>query len=340
MTNNIKMLFKPSNIVLIVFGILFTVFVPMFLTGYSYNVINVALIYTLSVYGASVIMGMGGQASFSLVFFLGIGAYYAANLTKGRLGLMLSPELVLLSAPIIAGIIGFVLGLVLFRLRGLFFVFGSLGVVSIAYIFFSNYNPLFGGQNGINRIPTLSIGSFKFDSNLKWFYLLVMTAVIGYIVVERIRHTKLGRSLASVKDNETTALSLGVNVFMTKVYAFAISAMFAGLSGALYAMQSGYISGGLFTTDKAITFIIMLVMGGLNHTIGAIIGSILVMALPEIFRVLKDYLNIAYGLSIILLMAVQPSGIAGLGVKIAYMWARITGGKKKILLTKRNGEGI
>ena len=187
----------------------------------------------------------------------------------------------------------------------------------------------FGGPNGINGIPTLSIGNFVFDTDIKWLYLLIITTVLGYIIVERIRNTKLGRSLASIRDNETAALTLGVNVYMTKVFAFTIQAVFCGCAGALYAMQHGFISADLFTFSNATLVVIMLMMGGMNHTVGAIIGALLVSILPEAFRGLKDYLQLAYGIVIILLMVFMPSGIAGMGEKIANMVKKTTVNPKR-----------
>ena len=260
---------------------------------------------------------------------MGFGAYYAADLSLGRLGVSCSSIIILITVPIVVGLIGFIFGLILFRLKGRFFVFATLGVVSIAFVFFHNNKLLFGGVNGIPGIPTISIGAFKFNTNLKWFYLLVALIVIGYIIVERIRNTKLGRSLASVKDNEIAALSLGVNVYMTKVIALTISAAFAGLAGSLYAMQSGFIEASIFNVTMGSRIIIMLALGGLTNTIGAVIGALVVSCLPEIFRSLKDFLNLAYGLAIILLMVFQPTGIAGMGIKIANLMKKISGCLKR-----------
>ncbi len=311
-----KGLFKPSSIVLILFGVLFTVFVPQLLNGYSFNIVNNALVYLLCVYGASIYAGMSGQMSLAFITFMGFGAYYAANLCTGRLGMSLSPIAVLLTAPIFVGLISFILGLILTRLKNVFFVFGTLGVVQIMYVFFQNNVPVFGGSMGIASIPTLSIGAFKFDSNQKWIYLLIATAVLGYIIVERVRNSKMGRSLASIKDNEIAAYCMGVNVFMTKVYAFTIAGVFCGLAGAMYAMMTGFVSADLFKINNSFLIIIMLMLGGMNHTVGAVIGALVVSILPETFRSLKSFLMLSYGLVIILLMVFMPSGLAGMGVKI------------------------
>ena len=313
----IKNAFPLSAAALILLALAFTIICPRILGGYAFNVLNVALIYALAVYGASILTGMCGQMSFAYVTFIGLGAYYAANLSAARLGAQLSPLSILLTVPVVTGIIGLLLGLVLFRLKGSFFVFGTLGLVNIASIFFGNYIPLFNGPNGIAAIPRLTVGSLEFKTNEQWFYLLMALCVVGYIVVERIRNTKFGRSMASVKDNEVAALSMGVNVYATKVFAFGLSAAFCGLAGALYALQSGFVGATLFNYASSTKIIIMLTMGGMNHTIGAVIGSIVVSALPELFRGLQAFLQLAFGLVVILLMVFKPSGISGMAHGIA-----------------------
>lgn len=313
MTQRKRFLKKPSHLILPLCVALLAAIGPNVFTGYSFNVVNVALIYVLCVYGASIITGMGGQMCFALITFMGIGAYYAANMSMGRLGVTLSTPVILLTVPFVAGAAGLLLGLILFRLQGTFFVLGTMGVVNITYVIFYNSVPLFGGPTGITGVPSPDLWGLKIDSNTKWFYLLLVMTCLGYLVVERIRNTKLGRSLASLRDNDTAALSLGVNVYWTKVLAFTIAAVFCGISGSLYAMQAGFVCGDLFSVTSGTRLMIMLMMGGIDKTIGAVIGAVLVSSLPEIFRNLKDYLNFTYGLALILLMVFQPGGISGMG---------------------------
>ena len=304
---------NPTALVFIAFMLLAALIAPSFLSGYTYNVVIVALIYAICVYGATIVTGMGGVISFAYITFFGFGAYWAANLTTGRwFEVTLSPFIALITAPIAVAIIGYLTGLVLFKLKGSFFVFGTIGFVNVAYVFFGNYVPIFGGASGIKHIPTLSIGSFVCDDYNKWFYVLVFIVMIAYLVVERIRRSRLGRALAAIKDNETAAMAFGIDVYKTKIYAFSIASAFCGLSGALYAMQARYISSELFSINGSYNIIIMLVLGGMNNTGGAVIGALLVRALPEIFRSLKSFLQLAYGVGIILIVVFMPNGLASL----------------------------
>lgn len=298
--------------VLIVATVLALIFVPMLCTNYMIRVINYALFGAILAYGISILLGMGGQLSFASIAFMGIGAFVIANLCTDRLGLRMAPMAALLIAVASCIILGFLMGLVLFKLKGTFFTFGTIAVVSMAYTFFLNYKPLFGGAEGISNIASFSVFGYTLTENSQWFVLLLILTLLTALAVERIRVTKLGRSLASIRDNETAAKTLGVNVYKTKVYAFTIAAGLAGLSGALYAFQGNYAVSDMFTYDNATTYIIMCMLGGVNNSVGILIGSLLVKIVPEVFRQFDRYVQFFWGVLIVLLMIFMPDGVMGL----------------------------
>lgn len=170
---------------------------PTFLNRYSLGVVNTALIYGMAGWGISVLLGMGGQLSFASISFMGIGGYAVANFCTGRLPFTLPPLAALFASLVVCGIFAWVLGLILFKLKGTYFTFATIALVQVAFTFFNNYRPLFGGPDGINGIPTLSVGGAELSGYNHWFYFLVVLLVVLGIVVERIRRTQLGRSLAS-----------------------------------------------------------------------------------------------------------------------------------------------
>lgn len=314
-----------SVIAILLASLIFVIFVPLVFHGYSLMVINIALIYAIITLGISIMLGMGGQLSFAGLAFMGAGAYFVANMTTGRLGFTLPSLVALLLAPLFTGVIGYVLGRILLNLKGSYFTFATIALVQVAYSFFMNYRPLFGGPDGISGIPSLAVGGFQLDSYSKWFYFLVFVIVILALIVDRIRKTSFGRSLASVRDNDTAALTLGVNVYMTKVYAFMISAVLGGLAGGLYVLQGNFVASDLFAWQNATQFIIMAMVGGINSTFGSIVGSVLITILPETFRSLEKYLQLFYGLSVILLMVFMPMGLAGVTASIKNKFQRING---------------
>jgi branched-chain amino acid transport system permease protein len=116
----------------------------------------------------------------------------------------------------------------------------------------------------------------------------------------------------AIRDSEVAALTLGVDVYRTKIIGFTISGALAGFSGALYALHNGVVSASLFTFDVQLSLLMMVMLGGVQHASGALIGAFLVKVLPELSRVLDKYLNTFYGIMIILLMIFMPMGITGI----------------------------
>ncbi|MCC8190251.1 MAG: branched-chain amino acid ABC transporter permease, partial [Planctomycetes bacterium] len=291
--------------------VLFVLLVPRVTSGYSMMTMNVAIINFIAALGLSVMLGMGGLLSFATVSMMGIGAYFTANLTSGRLGFAIDTMAALAVAVVASGIAALIIGMILLRMKGTYFTFATIGLVQVTWSVYLNYKPLCGGPDGISSIPTLSFFGFTPTDYQEWFYLLMGIAVATGVIIERIRTTSLGRSLASVRDNEIAANTLGVNVYMTKVWAFVIAGMLAGLAGSLYAMHMKFISSDLFTFDISTTYVIMVMLGGVNSTPGVFVGAILVMMMPEWLRFMERYLKLMWGIGVILLMMFMPMGLAG-----------------------------
>lgn len=286
---------------------------PMVTSGYSIMVLNIAIINYIAALGLSIMLGLCGLLSFATVSFMGLGAYIVANLTTGRhegFAIGTLPALVIAVAG--AGVIALVIGMILLRLRGTYFTFATIGLVQVTWAIFYNYKPLCGGPDGISGIPTINVFGFSPANYNEWFSLLMVVAVAVGLLVERIRRTGFGRSLSSIRDNEIAANTLGVNVYMTKVWAFVIAGMLAALAGSLYVMHIKFVSGDVFTFDMSTTFVIMVMLGGVNSTPGVFVGAVLVMMMPEWLRWMERYLKLLYGIGVILLMMFMPMGLAGM----------------------------
>ena len=295
--------------------------------GHSLRIVNLSLIYAIVALGLVIMLGMTGMLSFAGISFMGVGAYVIANLCTGRHGVTVGSLPGLLIAMVISGVIGCAIGFALLRLKGTFFTFSTIALVQIFQTLFINYVPLFGGSSGISGIPTFSVGSFVIKGYSKWFIFVAVIVGVIAVLVERIGRTRLGRALYSIRDDEIVANSLGINVFRTKLIAFTLQAVLCGLAGGLYAMQNSYIGSDIFTWTKGTSIVIMAMVGGINNPLGAIIGSIIVTALPEIFRSFQQYLRLIYGVAIILLMIFMPDGIMGIGAMVRTLLAK--GSKKR-----------
>lgn len=306
-----KKLFKSKEFLIIIGALVFASITSLITNNYSMGVMNLVIIYFIAALGLTILIGMAGQVSFAVVAFLGFGSYSYAILTKN---FSVYPLLAVVLGTILTAIFGYILGMILFRLKGTYFTFATIGFVQIMANIYLNWEAVTGGPNGITAIPNLTIGGIGPKNPIQWFYLLIVLGVIALFLVENIRKTSLGRSLAAVRDNEIAAMSLGVDVYKTKVIAFAIAAALAGFAGTLLAPHNKAISAYLYTYDLTINYIIMVMLGGVNSTIGTFVGSFLVTMLPETLRVLNEYMRLIYGVAIILLMIFMPMGLSG-GIK-------------------------
>jgi len=272
------------------------------------NVFNTALIFFFCVAGQYIMLGLGGMLGMCSITFLGLGAFLCAYLNT-RCAIPVIPSILL--GTFASGLLALFLGLLLLKLDGPYFVFGTIGVVYIGTSIFQNFTAFTGGPNGISGIGKLSLLGYTFSTFKAWVPLLGALVMLLLFLLYRIKNTSFGRGLMAVRDDETAAFSLGINVYRTKVIAFAVAGLLAGFGGGLYAVHNGTISASLFTFGTQTKFIIMLMLGGVMSPIGAFCGTILVNFLPEIARFADSYLNLLYGCMIIMLMIFMPMGLAG-----------------------------
>lgn len=283
-------------------------YIPIWANGYTMTVINTALIYYITCLGVSVIMGMCGQMNFSSSAFMGLGGFVAAQIA---LKTSISPIFALVISVIFVTIVAILFAIPLMRLDGIYFALASMSLVMIASCFYSNYRPLTGGPDGIYGIPKMVLFGKEIVGMQKWFYLLCVFAFLCILIVNRIRKSSLGRSFISVRDDSTAARTLGINVYKTKIIAFAICGAFAGLAGALLAFHNRIISPSLFTQTQNTNYVVMVMLGGVESSIGTLFGTIFVTMAPELLRPVKEYLTLINGIIIILLMIFMPTGLAG-----------------------------
>ena len=275
---------------------------------YTLSVLNGALVYYVACLGSAVMLGMCGMVSFAAPTFMGVGGYVSAILSKNY---GLSTELSMLIAVVVAMLFSLLIGMVLMRLNGTFFTFSTVALVQISYSIFNNWKEVTGGPNGLNMIPPFKLFGQDFATFDKNYYILITVCIVCALAVLRLKDTTLGRAMASVRDNELAAKVMGVNVYKTKVTAFVISAMFAGLAGALMVHNSHFVVSTYFTFDISTTLIIMVMLGGVDNPIGVFMGTILITMLPEWLRPLQEYIRLVYGLGVMLLMVFMPQGLWG-----------------------------
>jgi branched-chain amino acid transport system permease protein len=213
-------------------------------------------------------------------------------------------------AAIAAGLMAFAIGPVL-RLRGVFLAVATLAFGEIVRIVISNWIPVTRGPNGIPGIPFPSLGAFTFDTDQRYYYLVLAWVLVAYAVVARMADSRIGRAMKAIRDNQDAAEVMGVHAIRYKIIAFVVAATFAGVAGALLAHLQTYISPENFTFLTSVDIIFMVVLGGLGSAPGSIVGAFVVTVAPEWLRFLKDYRIIVYALIILSVLIFAPTGLYG-----------------------------
>ena len=275
--------------------------------GYILNILLQATTFAIAVFGLSVVLGLCGQINLAQAAFFGFGAYAVGI---GTTDLHLSFWLCLVGGCVIALVAGAFLGASTLRLGGHYLAMVTISFQQIVTLVMINAIGLTHGPDGVSNIGRPEL----FQSSQGYLaFCVAMLAIVGYSSgICRIR--RLGRAMRAVRDNELAAGVNGIDVFRTKVYAFALCAVLGGLAGGLFAGGFAYVSPDQFSFAESIVFLTMSLLGGVASPIGSAIGTGLLILIPEWLRFLKSvpglYLAI-YGLFVILIIRFMPDGIWG-----------------------------
>ena len=276
---------------------------------YFMQLANTSIIFFIIVMGLNFVIGFSGQISLASTAFWGIGAYTSAILTT-RFGV--SFWIALPISAIVAMLVGFITGYPALRLSKFYLGIATVGIGEIISLVLLNWTSMTNGSDGIPGIPRPRIGSYIISSNFQFFYLFLIIAIILFIASVKVKHSRFGRGLLAIKNNEIAAAATGIPTHRYKTVAFALSALYAGIAGSLYAHLIGFISPDLFVFRQTVVFLCMFMIGGAGSLIGPAIGSVLLTLLPEFMRFMQAYYMAFYGLLVALLAIVMPKGISGL----------------------------
>lgn len=276
-------------------------------------------IYVLLTMGLNLLVGYTGQLSLAHASFFGIGAYTSAILTVTH-GWGFWPAI--LASAVLAAICGIFLGLPALKLKGPYLVMSTIGFVHITHELFLNWISVTRGPMGITGIafpPNLHIGGFIADFSIPqyYFYLILFWIVIAFIFVYSLIHSKMGRAMKAIRENDIAAECLGINLKSYKLFVFSAGAMFAGIAGSLYVHYIGYVSPDSFTLAESINILVMVILGGMGTLLGPIVGAVGVTFLLENMRFLAEHRLTIYGLILMLIMFFAPWGLMGYIVRFA-----------------------
>ncbi|MGY4486719.1 ABC-type branched-subunit amino acid transport system permease subunit [Bradyrhizobium sp. LM3.2] len=266
--------------------------------GYVHNILLQATTFAIAVFGLSVVLGLCGQINLAQAAFFGLGAYAVGI---GTTDLHVSFWLCLVGGCVISLLAGAFLGMSTLRLGGHYLAMVTISFQQIVTLVMINAIWLTHGPDGVSNIGRPDL----FQSSQSYLaFCVAMLAIVGYLVWH-LSDTKLGRAMRAVRDNELAAGVNGIDVFRTKIYAFALCALLGGLAGGLFAGGFAYVSPDQFSFAESIVFLTMSLLGGVASPIGSAIGTGLLILIPEWLRFLKSvpglYLAI-YGLFVILII--------------------------------------
>jgi branched-chain amino acid transport system permease protein len=284
------------------------------------------------------VVGFAGLLDLGYVAFFAVGAYLYALLASPQFDLHLPFWTLLPLGALVACMFGVLLGAPTLRLRGDYLAIVTLGFGEIIRIFLNNLNApvnITNGPQGLNMIDPIMIGDFSFSRTQQilgitfssvhnYYYLfLALTLLIIFISI-RLENSRIGRAWVAVREDEVAAQAMGINTRNVKLLAFAMGASFGGVSGGLFAGFQGFVSPESFHLTESIMVLCMVVLGGMGHIPGVILGAVLLSILPEALRYIgpleealfgrvivdpADLRLLILGLAMVLIMLLRPAGL-------------------------------
>jgi branched-chain amino acid transport system permease protein len=317
-------------------------YVPNYLLGDTgLRVMSNIGAFALGAIGLNLLSGYAGQISLGHAFFVGVGAY-----TVGYLGT--TQELPLLVYLPVAAVLGFLIGAVVgpfaLRLRGTYLVIVTLGLIFLGRHVFNNWESVTGGTRGIRGVRTadLSLGpidlreltlfGYEYSSEVGMFFLVWALVAVGALLAKNIARSRPGRAMQAVRDRDLSAEVIGVDLARTKVGAFAWSSAYAAVAGVLTGLQVGSVQPNDFGLFLSITFIAIIIIGGVGTIFGSIVGAFFVVGGEELIRqnsdswlfdsIVDDVMTVGqlngvlFGLFIVLFLLFEPRGLAAVWFRL------------------------
>ncbi|HEY8249178.1 MAG TPA: ABC transporter ATP-binding protein [Burkholderiales bacterium] len=292
------------------------------------RITNYAILYILLALGLNIVVGFAGLLDLGYIAFYAVGAYVYALLASPQLGLHLPFWVILPLGAAVAALFGVMLGAPTLKLRGDYLAIVTLGFGEIIRIFLNNLSRpvnITNGPQGITGIDPFVLGGFRFDSPIKYYYLLLAVA-LGIILVNlRLQNSRIGRAWEAIREDETAARAMGIDTRNLKLLAFAMGASFGGIAGGMFSAIQAFISPESFVLVESIMVVSMVVLGGMGNIWGVILGALLLSFVPEILRWTVTPVQEAlfgrmliepevirmllFGLALVLVMLYRPAGL-------------------------------
>jgi len=344
---------KQKQIIVFLLAAVGLLVVPLVLQGFGnawVRIADMALLYVLLALGLNIVVGYAGLLDLGYVAFFAIGAYMYALLASPHLtetfpmfaamfpnGLHTPIWVIIPVAAGLAALFGVLLGAPTLRLRGDYLAIVTLGFGEIIRVFMNNLDHpvnLTNGPKGMGQIDSLSffgmsfgrkieVAGFEVASVTLYYYLFLVLVVFSVVISHRLQLSRVGRAWMAIREDEIAAKAMGINTRNLKLLAFGMGATFGGVSGAMFASFQGFISPESFSLMESVMIVAMVVLGGIGHLPGVILGAVALSALPEVLRYVAGPLQSVTGgrldasilrqlliaLAMISIMLMRPRGL-------------------------------
>ncbi|MGD9833365.1 MAG: branched-chain amino acid ABC transporter permease [Piscinibacter sp.] len=292
-------------------GLLILPFIAQLFGNAWVRIIDIALLYVLLALGLNIVVGYAGLLDLGYVAFYAVGAYMFGLLASSHLweqfpaiaatfpeGLHTPLWIVIPVAALLAGLAGVLLGAPTLRLRGDYLAIVTLGFGEIIRVFLNNLDHpvnITNGPKGIGPIDSMHLFGFDFGKRhelfgydippvVNYYFLFLFLVVLSVLICYRLERSRIGRAWMAIREDEIAAKAMGINTRNMKLLAFGMGATFGGVAGVMFAGYQSFITPEAFSLQESIMIVAMVVLGGIGHIPGVIVGALLLAALPEVLR--------------------------------------------------------
>src|SRR5437588_420400 len=306
------------------FAGLFIIIAPLTLGEYYISILNLVLIAVVGALGLNILVGYTGQISIGHGAFMSVGAYTAANLVV-RLD---APFWVTIPAGgLMAALIGAVVGIPSLRIKGLYLAIATLAAQLIIEWTINHVPWISGGVQASIEVPRPTFLGTQLKTQVQLYFFLMFFVIVAIVGTMNLARSRIGRAFIAIRDHDTAAEIIGIDIFRYKLLAFAISSFYAGVTGVLYTYYLGIANYEQFQINVSIDYLAMIIIGGLGSVLGSIFGAIFVTLLPIVTRWVLEGLGglilspadlaniipnlrlVMFGALIVIFLALEPEGL-------------------------------
>ena len=278
------------------------------LKRYGTYILTLWLVTAIAAMGVNLIVGYAGQETLAQAAFVGIGAYVTAIAGKHGVPFGLS----FLASGLVTFVIGIALGFPALRVQKHYLAFVTLAFSVLCWLVFRNETAVTGGVMGLRDIERPIVFGFKLRRAIDFYWFVLVIAALMTVVLWWIVRSPWGRAFTALRENPLRAESLGVDVRLYTLLAFALGSAYGGMAGSLYAPLVEFIDPSPFALGPSLLFMLMVVVGGSGTFLGPFVGAAVAVLLPEWLRAWETWYLLIYGVLVMLMMALAPGGLVGL----------------------------